>query len=123
MIDYTAAGSAVGHEATTWRVEGGDGAWGVRPPCGVCGQPRIAHRSGQSFGSYSTGRSRRLLCYRVRGPPPRAFVGLIAGMATVAWVASYTPIAFLWHNVIGAVTVVVVGLAVSMVDPARRRSA
>ena len=32
-----------------------------------------------------------------------AFVGLIAGMASVAWVASTTNIAFLWHNVIGAV--------------------
>src|SRR5262249_17279436 len=30
-----------------------------------------------------------------------AFVGLIAGMAAVAWVASATKIAFLWHNVVG----------------------
>ena len=45
-----------------------------------------------------------------------AFVGLLAGMGTVAWVASFTPIAFLWHNVIGAVTVVVVGSAVSIAD-------
>ena len=43
-----------------------------------------------------------------------AFVGLLAGMATVAWVASYTSVAFLWHNVVGAVVVVVVGLAVSL---------
>ncbi len=42
-----------------------------------------------------------------------AFVGLIAGMASVAWAASFTSVAFLWHNVIGAVAVVVVGLAVS----------
>ena len=42
-----------------------------------------------------------------------AFVGLIAGMASVAWAATFTPIAFLWHNVIGAVVVVVVGMAVS----------
>jgi Na+/proline symporter len=44
-----------------------------------------------------------------------AFVGLIAGMASVAWAASFTDVAFLWHNVIGAVAVVVVGLAVSLV--------
>jgi SSS family solute:Na+ symporter len=44
-----------------------------------------------------------------------AFVGLIAGMATVAWAASATNVAFLWHNVIGAVAVVIVGLAVSAV--------
>jgi Na+/proline symporter len=52
-----------------------------------------------------------------------AFVGLIAGMAAVAWAASSTPVAFLWHNVIGAVVVVVVGMAVSAVDPGRRREA
>jgi Na+/proline symporter len=45
-----------------------------------------------------------------------AFVGLVAGMASVAWVASTTSIAFLWHNVIGAVAVVVVGMVVSLAD-------
>ena len=45
-----------------------------------------------------------------------AFVGLIAGMASVAWVASITSIAFLWHNVVGAVVVVVVALMVSAVS-------
>jgi Na+/proline symporter len=48
-----------------------------------------------------------------------AFVGLIAGMAAVAWAASRTPVAFLWHNVIGAVVVVVVGLVVSATVPGR----
>jgi len=47
-----------------------------------------------------------------------AFVGLIAGMASVAWVASFTNIAFLWHNVVGAVAVVAVGTAVSVGDRA-----
>jgi Na+/proline symporter len=42
-----------------------------------------------------------------------AFVGLIAGMASVALVASFTPIAFLWHNVVGAAAVVIVGTVVS----------
>jgi Na+/proline symporter len=42
-----------------------------------------------------------------------AFVGLLAGMASVAWAANYTSVAFLWHNVIGAVVVVLVGMAVS----------
>jgi solute:Na+ symporter, SSS family len=50
-----------------------------------------------------------------------AFVGLIAGMGSVAWVASYTNIAFLWHNVVGAVAVVVVGVLVSALDPTRSR--
>jgi SSS family transporter len=45
-----------------------------------------------------------------------AFVGLIAGMASVAWVASFTSIAFLWHNVVGAVVVVVVGSVASLIE-------
>ena len=50
-----------------------------------------------------------------------AFVGLIAGMASVAWAATFTNVAFLWHNVIGVVGAVGVGMAVSLVDPARHR--
>jgi SSS family solute:Na+ symporter len=42
-----------------------------------------------------------------------AFVGLIAGMSVVALVALNTSIAFLWHNLIGAVVVFGVGMAVS----------
>jgi len=49
-----------------------------------------------------------------------AFWGGLAGIAVVAVVAFTTPIAFLWHNVIGALTVVAVGMAVSSA-PARRR--
>jgi Na+/proline symporter len=44
-----------------------------------------------------------------------AFIGLIAGMGAVAWAASATNVAFLWHNVIGAVAVVIVGMTVSLV--------
>ncbi|OFW31907.1 MAG: sodium:solute symporter [Acidobacteria bacterium RIFCSPLOWO2_12_FULL_65_11] len=46
-----------------------------------------------------------------------AFVGLIAGMASVAWAATFTNVAFLWHNVIGVVAVLVVGMATSAIDP------
>jgi hypothetical protein len=46
-------------------------------------------------------------------------VGLIAGMSAVAWAAGFTRVAFLWHNVIGAVTVVVVGLLISLLDRKR----
>jgi SSS family transporter len=51
-----------------------------------------------------------------------AFFGLLAGMASVAWVASSTSIAFLWHNVVGAFVVVIVGLIVSLVDPKPARA-
>ena len=47
-----------------------------------------------------------------------AFWGLIAGMAVVLLVAFTTPIAFLWHNLIGAAVVVVVGMALSYMGPA-----
>jgi len=49
-----------------------------------------------------------------------ALVGLVAGMAVVLTVA-FSPwtrdIAFLWHNLIGAVVVVIVGLTVSAFSP------
>ena len=45
-----------------------------------------------------------------------AFLGLIIGMATVAYVASQTSIEYLWQNVIGAVVVLAVGEPLSLVD-------
>jgi hypothetical protein len=49
-----------------------------------------------------------------------AFIGLLAGMSAVAWAASFTDVAFLWHNVIGTVTVVVVAIAISGLERAVR---
>ena len=50
-----------------------------------------------------------------------AFIGLIGGMLSVAAVNFGRPsVSFLWHNVIGAVAVVVLGLIVSAVTPSRR---
>ncbi len=46
-----------------------------------------------------------------------AFWGLLAGMAVVLAVAFTTPIAFLWHNLIGAVVVVAVGMGISLLQP------
>jgi len=49
-----------------------------------------------------------------------AFVGLLAGMAAVAYVAFWHPdISFLWHNVVGVVVVVAVGLVISAARPHR----
>jgi solute:Na+ symporter, SSS family len=45
-----------------------------------------------------------------------AFFGLIAGMAVVAAVAVNTSISFLWHNVVGAATVITVGMLISLTD-------
>jgi Na+/proline symporter len=47
-----------------------------------------------------------------------AFFGLIAGMIVVLIVAFTTPIAFLWHNLIGAAVVVAVGMTISVLAPA-----
>ena len=47
-----------------------------------------------------------------------AFWGVIAGMAAVLTVAIELPwVAFLWHNLIGAVVVVTVGMAISYMQP------
>ena len=46
-----------------------------------------------------------------------AFYGLIAGMTVVLVVAFTTSVAFLWHNLIGAVVVIAVGLTISVVSP------
>ena len=45
-----------------------------------------------------------------------AFWGLLAGMAIVALVARYSSIAFLWHNVVGTVAVVSIGMLISLLD-------
>jgi SSS family transporter len=49
-----------------------------------------------------------------------AFFGLLAGMGTVAAVSFGLPeVSFLWHNVVGAVTVLVVGVVLSVLVPRR----
>jgi SSS family transporter len=53
-----------------------------------------------------------------------AFVGLLSGMSVVAYVTLYTTIAFLWHTLIGAAVVFVVGMLVSeFTGPRRDQSA
>jgi SSS family solute:Na+ symporter len=46
-----------------------------------------------------------------------AFVGLIAGMIAVGYVDVFTNIEFLWLNIVGAITVFVVGAVVSAAAP------
>jgi len=50
-----------------------------------------------------------------------AFFGLIAGMASVAYVAAFTDVAWLWQNVVGAVVVTVVGTLLSFVLPGKAK--
>jgi Na+/proline symporter len=59
-----------------------------------------------------------LLAMIKRARPMGAFFGLIAGMASVAAVAYFEPgVTFLWYNVIGALVVVGVGMALSLLSP------
>ena len=59
-----------------------------------------------------------LLAMVPRARPVGAFFGLLAGMGAVATVTFGAPaVSFLWHNVIGAVVVVVVGMVLSTMTP------
>ena len=52
-----------------------------------------------------------LLAMMPRAKGTGSFVGLLVGMGVVGAVAFAAPdVSYLWHNVIGAVTVVIVGL-------------
>jgi solute:Na+ symporter, SSS family len=76
------------------------------------------------FGSYFYGSILGVFILAIgfkRATANGAFLGLIAGMTCVGLAATYTKVAFLWHNVIGAVAVVTVGLLVSAIDPRRHR--
>jgi len=77
------------------------------------------------FGSYFYGSILGVFILAVgfpRATANGAFVGLIAGMASVGAVSAFTRTAFLWLNVVGAVAVVVAGLIVSAIDPSPRRT-
>jgi Na+/proline symporter len=72
------------------------------------------------FGSYFYGSILGVFILAIGWPRANgtgAFVGLIAGMAAVAYVETMTPVEFLWLNVVGAVAVFVVGVVVSALVP------
>ena len=52
-----------------------------------------------------------------------AFIALITGMVTVALVGAYTPVSWLWQNVVGTVVVTAVGVALSYVLPEKAKAA
>src|SRR5262245_21405030 len=82
------------------------GAWGLV----ACGVAVWAAELGSlievvnRFGSFFYGSILGVFVLAIgfkRATSNGAFFGLIAGIATVAWFAKYTKVAFLWHNVIG----------------------
>jgi Na+/proline symporter len=79
----------------------------------------VVNRFGSFFYGSILGVFLLAMIPRTRGTG--AFVGLLAGMGTVGAVSFGAPsVSFLWHNVIGAVVVVVVGTLLSMGTSARR---
>jgi Na+/proline symporter len=78
----------------------------------------VVNRFGSFFYGSILGVFLLAMIPRTRGAG--AFFGLIAGMLAVATVSFGAPsISFLWHNVVGAVTVVLVGVALS-IGPGKR---
>jgi uncharacterized sodium:solute symporter family permease YidK len=74
------------------------------------------------FGSYFYGSILGVFGLAVltpRASAAGAFWGLLAGMAAVAAVSRFTAVHFLWYNVVGAVVVFLVGLALTAMAPAR----
>jgi Na+/proline symporter len=89
----------------------------------------VAMRAGQlgsaievvnRFGSYFYGSILGVFALAILTPRASArgaFYGLFAGMGAVFAVSQSTSVAFLWYNVVGAVTVFAVGLLVTAIAP------
>ena len=75
----------------------------------------VVNRFGSFFYGSILGVFVLAIAYR-RATGTAAFIGLIAGMGSVAWAAANTNVAFLWHNVIGTIAVVIVGIVVTEVQ-------
>ncbi|MBS1808959.1 MAG: sodium:solute symporter [Acidobacteria bacterium] len=95
------------------------GLWGIF----ACVVALYASRLGSlievvnKFGSYFYGSLLGVFVLAIgtkRATGTGAFVGLFAGIASVAVVANYTNISFLWYNLVGCVAVFVVGMIVSL---------
>ncbi len=74
------------------------------------------------FGSYFYGSILGVFGLAILTPRASArgaFYGLLAGMVTVFLVSRYTSVAFLWYNVVGALTVFAAGLLVTAAVPDR----
>jgi SSS family transporter len=120
MIDfykrYVRPGGGDAHDLLMSRVF--TGFWGVF----ACVIALQAGRLGSAievvnrFGSYFYGSILGVFALATltpRATAAGAFYGLFAGMAAVAAVAQLTRVHFLWYNVVGAVTVFAVGLAIT----------
>jgi Na+/proline symporter len=120
MVDFyqrfRAAPASEAHDLRTSRLL--TAAWGVFA-CAVAlraGQLGSAIEVVNRFGSYFYGSILGVFALAVltrRADARGAFWGLLVGIATVALVAQTTSVGFLWLNPVGALTVFLVGLALS----------
>jgi SSS family transporter len=103
------------------------GAWGLFA-CFIAlraGQLGSAIEVVNRFGSYFYGSILGVFGLAVLTPRAGArgaFYGLFAGMAAVALVARTTSVHFLWYNVVGALVVFVVGMAITALERALTRA-
>lgn len=97
------------------------GLWGLF----ACGVALYASRLGSlievvnKFGSYFYGSLLGVFVLAIgtkRATGTGAFVGLLAGIASVAVVSNVTNISFLWYNLVGCVAVVTIGMIVSLFE-------
>jgi SSS family solute:Na+ symporter len=107
------------------------GLWGLfacvvaRSAAGLGSLIEVVNRFGSFFYGSLLGVFVLALLFR-RSNGHGAFVGLLAGIATVATVALHPAtkgISFLWHNPLGVIVVVMVGLAVSLATGGSKRAA
>lgn len=52
--------------------------------------------------------------------PNAAFIGVLAGEGAIFLAAKFTPIAYLWYNVVGCLVVLMVAITISWIRPAQR---
>jgi SSS family transporter len=127
MVDFykrfVRAGGTAAHDLLVSRAF--TALWGLFA-CGVAleaGQLGSAIVVVNTFGSYFYGSILGVFGLAVLTPRATArgaFYGLFAGMAAVFLVSRLTSIAFLWYNVVGAVTVFATGLLITAVAPGPR---
>ncbi|MFN7930672.1 MAG: sodium:solute symporter [Blastocatellia bacterium] len=103
------------------------GLWGIF----ACVVALYASRLGSlievvnKFGSYFYGSLLGVFVLAIgtkRATGTGAFIGLFAGIASVAVVSNYTNISFLWYNLVGCVAVFVVGMLISLLTPNQKGS-
>ena len=117
---YVKTTASDGHYLAVSRVF--TGFWGIFA-CFVAleaGRLGSAIEAVNKLGSYFYGSILGVFGLAVLTPsatPRGAFYGLLAGMTTVFLVSQFTDIAFLWYNVVGAVSVFVVGLLITALAP------